>query len=79
MNIKLFTLVATLVVSANSKNQCGIAGTKFVGSDGLAFNGKLAEDGQWPWAAALYLKNRNSRTYYCSGTLIDEQYVLTGE
>ena len=79
MNIKLFTLFISLAVSVNSQNKCGISQFKFVGSDGLAFNGRLAQDGQWPWTAALYLKNGNSRKYYCSGTLISAQYVLTGE
>jgi hypothetical protein len=27
----------------------------------------------------LYYKDGNSRRYYCSGTLIDSQHVLTGE
>jgi secreted trypsin-like serine protease len=79
MDIKLFILIISFAATTISQNQCGISDFRFVGSDSLAFNGRLAEDGQWPWAAALYYKDGNSRRYYCSGTLIDSQHVLTGE
>jgi len=79
MIIKLFTLILSLAVSVNSQLQCGISGNKSKCSEDVNSKVQLAEDGQWPWAAALYLKDGNHKQYLCSGTLISDQYVLTGK
>jgi V8-like Glu-specific endopeptidase len=79
MTIKLFALFCALVVSVNSQFQCGISRSKTKGQEDVNSKGQLTEDGQWPWAAALYLKDGNHRQYLCSGTLISDQYVLTGK
>ena len=36
-------------------------------------NGEDAAHGNWPWHAALYMGN----IYFCGGTLINEQFVIT--
>ncbi|KAL7013544.1 hypothetical protein ACKWTF_015456 [Chironomus riparius] len=77
MIVKLFTLLISFIVSINSQNQCGIPGIQPRVEVYLNNKDKVADDGQWPWAAALYLKNENQRQYFCSGTLISDQYVLT--
>ena len=79
MNFKQFTLFISLAVSVNSQSQCGISGINSDDTEDVADQSKLAQDGQWPWAAALYIKNENHQSYICSGTLISDQYILTGE
>jgi secreted trypsin-like serine protease len=79
MNIKRFIFLLSLFVSVNSQDQCGISDTNSARPSGLIFNGELAQDGQWPWAAALYLIDGKYRNYFCSGTLIGDRFVLTGE
>lgn len=79
MIIKLFALLISLAVSVNSQLQCGISEVKSESLKVFDDKGQLSKDGQWPWAAALYLKTENQRQYFCSGTLISDQYVLTGK
>ena len=79
MIVKLFTLLISFAVSINSQNQCGFAGIQPRVSEDISYKVKLAEEGQWPWAVALNIKNGNQRQYFCSGTLISDQHVITGE
>ena len=79
MIIKLFTLILSLAVLINSQLQCGLSGNKSEFSEDVNSKGQIADDSQWPWAAALYLKDGNHKQYLCSGTLISDQYVLTGK
>ena len=66
-------------MSLATQDQCGISVVNSGGPTGLIFNGELAEDSQWPWAVAVYLKHEKKRNFLCSGTLISSQSVLTGE
>ncbi|CAH1184636.1 unnamed protein product [Phyllotreta striolata] len=52
-------------------------GTPTVIPTGLIVRGEETTRGQYPWHAALYRKEGNSRKYICGGTLINDQYVLT--
>ena len=79
MNTKLFIFFTSLFVSLKSQDQCGISGTDSGRPTGLIFNGESAQDRQWPWAVALYLNDGKYRNYFCSGTLISDRFVLTGE
>ncbi|XP_070504895.1 uncharacterized protein [Chironomus tepperi] len=77
MNTKLFVYLINLFVLVNSQDQCGISGIDSAGPTGLIYNGESAKDTQWPWAVALYLNDGKYRNYFCSGTLISDQFILT--
>ncbi|CAG9811250.1 unnamed protein product [Chironomus riparius] len=77
--MKLFIFLISFSVSLATQDQCGISIVNSGGPTGLIFNGELAEDSQWPWAAAVYLKYGEKRNFLCSGTLISGQSVLTDQ
>lgn len=77
--MKLFAFLISVFLPIKSEEQCGITEINSGGPSGLIFNGQLAQDEQWPWAAALYLDDGEERIFFCSGTLISSQSVLTGK
>lgn len=46
-------------------------------STGFVIGGKKTERGQWPFLVALY--NQVKQKFFCGGSLITSQHVLTGE
>ncbi|RZC42474.1 proclotting enzyme-like [Asbolus verrucosus] len=36
-----------------------------------------AQNGQWPWQAAIYIQNNNEERYVCEATLISPKHVVT--
>jgi len=56
----------------NSK-QCGL-----VRSDRIT-GGEEAELNQYPWSALLKFNDTDGSRFLCGGSLISDQYVLTGE
>jgi len=39
--------------------------------------GDAPRAGQWPWMAAIYLHGNSRREYWCGGSLISRQYIMT--
>lgn len=58
-----------LKVDANSS--CGTSGY----STGFVINGTQSRQGEWPWLVALFLAESNE--FFCGGTLLSENMVLT--
>lgn len=77
--MELFVLLICFFVSTSTQYQCGIPVSNFVALTSRVYNGELARDGQWPWAAALHFKSGRRSEFFCSGTLVNAQFVLTGE
>lgn len=44
---------------------------------GLIYNGEKSTSGDWPWIAALFYRPANS--FFCSGSLVSEKHLLSGE
>lgn len=40
-------------------------------------NGNAATLGQFPWQAALFFQNAENKFWFCSGSLISPQWILT--
>ncbi|XP_052762572.1 uncharacterized protein LOC128205159 isoform X2 [Mya arenaria] len=58
-------------VRINCEQQC--CGKRMVPMSPYIVNGEKAKPGAWPWHAALYFGNQ----YFCGGTLINHEFVLT--
>lgn len=56
-------------------SECGIIGVE---AAKLVVHGWYSTPEQWPWYAAIYLRESGNWTYSCGGTLITEKVVLTG-
>jgi hypothetical protein len=58
-----------------------VCGQKFNSSAALIVNGSTALKGEFPWQAAIYERGESPGTskLYCSGTLISERIILTGD
>lgn len=71
---KLSLLIFTIILSLRSSYQqnCGVK--KNVNY--LIMNGSNTKKGEWPWYAAVFLKE-NQGTFICGGTLINRDFVLT--
>lgn len=55
-------------------------GKVFIGRhQGLIANTYDASPGAWPWHAAIYHVHRKNPVYKCGGTLINSNFILTGE
>lgn len=63
-----------VVQNPQSAAQCGTVATKPVA---LVSHGSQTEEGKWPWHAALYYPNGALFEYYCGGTLISLNHILT--
>lgn len=65
-----------VLISITSKSgvQCGVKQMK---QRGFLLNGESTQPGDWPWHAAIYLRNKNLK-YICGGTLISDRVILTG-
>lgn len=55
--------------------KCGMCGKVIVGS-GRIVRGRASERGTWPFATALY--HVTDEVFFCGGSLISNQHVLTG-
>ncbi|XP_062550573.1 polyserase-2 [Armigeres subalbatus] len=44
---------------------------------GLIVSGDAAHEGDWPWHAAIFIRNSKKQTYICGGTIISENFILT--
>lgn len=44
---------------------------------GLIYNGEKSTSGDWPWIVALFYRPANS--FFCSGSLVSEKHLLSGE
>ena len=51
---------------------CGIQ-TAILEPEMLIVGGKPAQEGEWPWQAALYYFN----TFICGGVLLSDEWVVT--
>lgn len=68
-------ITTTTTTSAPSAQQCGLSSANF---QQLIVNGDNVEEGQFPWMAAImYLQNFNYE-YGCTGTLVTNRHVITG-
>lgn len=92
-NFQIFTEIAEFsnwietVVTKNAKNIPELIDTKSVNSNhqcgrpslrsGLVIGGQDTKRGHWPFLAALY--NLRDRKFFCGGSLITQQHVLTGK
>lgn len=49
-------------------------------SSGLVVRGQNIKRGSYPWMVALmYVENESNSFYFCGGSLISSNHVLTGE
>lgn len=68
---RLCYFVLSYVLSINAQNSCGISGK----STGFIVNGTASQRGAWPWIASLH-KAKGDK-FYCGGTLISTNVVVT--
>ena len=52
---------------------CGVEGPVEAAIAPLIIGGETAEEGQFPWAAALFIDG----AWFCTGTLISDSFLLT--
>lgn len=45
----------------------------------LIYNGQGYARGDWPWLVAIYKRKDGSLSFACSGTLVSDRHVVTGE
>lgn len=57
------------------QNECGSS----IQSSGFIVGGGDLEHGEFPWMVALLKKGDNPPSFFCSGTLVSSQNVVTGE
>lgn len=55
-------------------SECGVIDQNY-----RIVGGHAANDGQWPWMAAIFLDRQSNKQeeFWCGGTLISDQFVLT--
>ena len=66
-----FYFVLVCLSKINAQSSCGISG-KFIG---LVINGTASKQGAWPWIVSVHSAKNDA--YFCGGTLIGPNAVLT--
>lgn len=69
-------IIFGVVYLSQSRNVYGLDCGRINISRPLILDGKQVVRGEWPFIAALY--NVHESKFFCSGTLITNQHVLTG-
>jgi secreted trypsin-like serine protease len=59
---------------SNFRTVCGVPNKV---QTSLIYNGKETNVGQWPWAVAIYYKDRSKIRFICGGTLISNRVVIS--
>uniref|UniRef100_A0A182LUA0 Peptidase S1 domain-containing protein n=1 Tax=Anopheles culicifacies TaxID=139723 RepID=A0A182LUA0_9DIPT len=71
--IALIQLCLWMIINTSSAQTCGKR--KVVSY--LIVSGSEAQEGYWPWHAALFHNDGRSSVYKCGGTILDHNTVLT--
>lgn len=71
-----FMLVGSSIKAQSESVSCGISRVK---SDASIESGGDFSRGTWPWMVAILEKTETSYKYFCTGTFILENKVLTGK
>ncbi|XP_008201359.2 proclotting enzyme [Tribolium castaneum] len=63
-------------ITSSSKVSAYACGTTPLSANHERAN-KKAQNGQWPWQGAIYIRNNSVEKYVCGATLISNRHVLT--
>lgn len=71
----IFVIIASSIERSRTPKsiefQCGRKGS----SSGLSIGGKVTKKNDWPWVAALI--NPSTQKFFCGGSIISKNHVLT--
>lgn len=79
LNIRVlitFMLIWSSIKAQLNADSCGVSSIKSTAS---IENGGNFFRGTWPWMVAILEKTQNTDKYFCTGTFILENKVLTGK
>lgn len=75
MEIKQVVFAILISLTCNYAHECG----KKTRNSGFVVFGNQFKHGDFPWIVALKYTGRNPATFFCGGTLVSLQHVITGE
>ncbi|RWS26215.1 trypsin-1-like protein [Leptotrombidium deliense] len=69
-----YLLISFDAIAFSEQCSCGIQGT---GRSGRIILGDVVPDGKYPWMTQVKIQTANGRRSFCSGSIINNHYILT--